>query len=535
MEVNFCEYLIKIGFINKESFSNLILDYHKKYSNNNNDFLDCMALILNNFINNLSQEEKNFMSLNLVKYYLQIMNNKKIYRLKAIYNLYKGKISLIKLKYLYRWKLIVLLKTIIDNSENIYNDNFTLTNYIHQNRKIKKRNNRNNRNDFDKNKNTFLSMKINKNNKYIDKFQILFNNYGKKKKHPISSQNESSKKFDSTKENSIKRKNIKNLSELKTSLALKEQQEIKECTFSPKINQTSRAKSPLKNEENELSLINKNFSSEGSKKKFFGIFDKLNNYDIIYRNRKKMNLEKYEELLKEQNTFRPRLYNNSFTKKFTKNNKSFNERQQLFLDKKEKNSENVKKLIEQEFSKLCSFVPEINISLESPKTLGILKEFYTNQNERDIKKDKSSSPFLRLYQDSKNRNIRQNQREKDYNKYIIDMANIPCKKDNNVDYEKINQLYLNPEKKEIMKKTKMKVEDEEGYTFKPDIYINNCSKNIYSDFFERNEKFLKDKQKFIELSIKENNKLYNKDKFSKAQKKEIVKNIVKRLTSNKNK
>ena len=80
MEVNFCEYLIKIGFINKESFSNLILDYHKKYSNNNNDFLDCMALILNNFINNLSQEEKNFMSLNLVKYYLQIMNNKKIYR-----------------------------------------------------------------------------------------------------------------------------------------------------------------------------------------------------------------------------------------------------------------------------------------------------------------------------------------------------------------------------------------------------------------------------------------------------------------------
>ena len=65
MEVNFCEYLINIRFINKESFSNLILQYHKFISNNssaNINFLDNMNHILTNFINNLSQEEKNYKS-----------------------------------------------------------------------------------------------------------------------------------------------------------------------------------------------------------------------------------------------------------------------------------------------------------------------------------------------------------------------------------------------------------------------------------------------------------------------------------------
>ena len=69
------------------------------------------------------------------------------------------------------------------------------------------------------------------------------------------------------------------------------------------------------------------------------------------------------------------------------------------------------------------------------------------------------------------------------------MANISCKKENKVDYEKINELYLYQKKKEIMEKTKKKVEEEEGSTFKPDIYINECGNNINSDFFERTKNF----------------------------------------------
>ena len=148
------------------------------------------------------------------------------------------------------------------------------------------------------------------------------------------------------------------------------------------------------------------------------------------------------------------------------------------------------------------------------------------------------SPFLRLYEDSKNRNERKILREKKYNNYIDDMANISCKKDNNINYDKINELYLYEKKNDIMKKTKKKVENEEGSTFKPDIYINNTFKNITSNFYERNEKFVKDKQNFIEISRKERDKLYNRNnnnikdnrnKFSKEEKNEIIKNIVKRL------
>ena len=543
MEVNFCEYLINIGFINKESFSNLILQYHKfisDASDANINFLDNMNHILTNFINNLSQEEKNYMSLNLIKYYLQFITNKKLCRLRSLYMLYKGKVSLIKIKYLYRWKSLNFTK---ENNNNNLDTN--LINKKHVNKKVKSRKKRNEENCLEKFKFNFLSMKINNNNKYVDKFQVIFNNNYSKKKHRLSSKNESSiKKLDSTtkdtKENTIKNK--KNMSELQTSLALKEQKEFQECTFSPKINHnhTARVKSP-KLEDNDMSAIgdkhkyiynqNRNNSERNSKKKFFEIFEKLHNDNVIYKNKIKLSKEKYEEKLKEINTFRPKIYNNSFTKNFAKkNNKSFSERQKDFLEKKIEISEKIKKIAEEKFSKLYTFVPEINISNSN-----ILKEYYTNTNNID-KKNKYSSPFLRLYEESKNRNMRQNKREKEYDDKIIDMANISCKKENKVDYQKINELYLYQKKKEIMEKTKKKVEEEEGSTFKPDIYINECGKNINSDFFERNEKFLIDKKNFIELSIKEQNKVFtkNKNKYSKEEKKEIVNNIMKRLTNEKN-
>ena len=146
----------------------------------------------------------------------------------------------------------------------------------------------------------------------------------------------------------------------------------------------------------------------------------------------------------------------------------------------------------------------------------------------------SQSPFMRLYEESKDRNLRKIKREKEYKNYINNMANISFKKEiKDVNYEKLNELYLYDKKYEIIKKTRQKVENEEGSTFKPDIYINNTSKNITSDFYERNEKFIKDKQDFIEKSIKERDKLFNNniDKYSREEKDEIIKNIVKRLSN----
>ena len=83
MEINFCEYLINIGLINKETFSNLILEYHNKFSDNN--FAVNMKDLLINFLDNLSKEEKNYMSINIVKNYLESMKTKKLDKLKSIY------------------------------------------------------------------------------------------------------------------------------------------------------------------------------------------------------------------------------------------------------------------------------------------------------------------------------------------------------------------------------------------------------------------------------------------------------------------
>ena len=192
------------------------------------------------------------------------------------------------------------------------------------------------------------------------------------------------------------------------------------------------------------------------------------------------------------------MYKNSFTKKYSRNNnESFIQRQNSFLMKKEKNYEKNQKLIDEKYSKICKFAPAIN-SYYSQTTKGI-------------------SPFIRLYEDSKSRSNRKKQREIDYNNYINEMANTSTKRGHFIDYEKINELYLNPKKNEIIKKTKKKVEEEEGSTFRPYIFYNECTKYI--------------KQNFIELSIKQQNKIFNKRKISSEEKKEIVKNILLKLAN----
>jgi len=542
MEVDFCEHLINIGFINKESFSNIILDYHKNYSNNN--FATNMTNTLSNYINNLSNEEKNYMSANLVGNYLNYLNNKKIKALKTIFNIYKVKVLYQKLKYLYRWKI----NTINNNNEKENNEALTTIKASKSNKnKFKRSNKRYNQNEINtsQDKMNCLSMKIdnNKINKCLDKYKILFNNYDMKKKHKISYNDSSMRKLESTKENSIKN-NKKINNELQSSLALKEQKELMECTFSPKINKFPRRIKSTGTDKKYSTINNEQNNYNNNRGDLLEIFNKLHNDKIYYRDKIKKQEELLEKKFREENTFKPKLYN-SCNKKYTKNNLTFNERQKNFLEKKEMNSGRIQKIMDDNYSRVCSFVPEVNVfikrykefnenfMLRNPNSYSI-EEFHSNPTP-NIRTNKFSSPFNRLYEDSKNRTIRQDQRRKDYNNYLDEMANLTCKKDNSVDYNKINELYLYEQKKNIINKTKKKVEEEEGISFRPNIYINELGKNIYSDFYERNEKFLKDRQDFIDNSIKMQNKSLNKDKFSKEQKKEIVKNIVERLTNTKNK
>jgi len=536
MEINFFEYLINIGLINKESFSNFVLDYRKKFSKKN--FLENMEDLLSNFFENLSKEEKSYMSVNLVKNYLDYLNNKKFDKLKKIYQILKEKLFFQKLKYFFYLKISSFRK-----KEKIK----TVANYQKINKSIPKMNNRIKRNRNTPNElDNFVTMKINTSRK---RGTINIDKSSKNKiKNISSSQNDSTtKKYDSTKEsiNPSKKNNKKNINEIPSSSTLKEQQELKECTFSPKINTYTKIKKNTQKKE-----IKENKSNT---KRLFEVFNKLHNDNLIYQNKIKYNQEKYEKRFKEENTFHPKINNNnSFSKKLNKSNKTFDERQQIYLEKKEKNNEKMKQELDDNCSKLCSFIPEVNTIINTFNKSKIIKnESNTELKNSDIIIDyyssrtgetlssKNKSPFLRLYEESKNRNIRKKNREKEYKIRLNEMANISCKKEiNNVDYEKLKELYLYDKKNDIIRKTRQKVENEEGTTFKPDIYFNKSSKNIKSGFYERNEKFIKDKQNFIECSIKERDKLFNNnikkeninlDNFSKEEKNEIINNIVKRL------
>lgn len=536
MEINFFEYLINIGLINKESFSNFVLDYRKKFSKKN--FVENMEDLLSNFFENLSKEEKSYMSVNLVKNYLDYLNNKKFDKLKKIYQILKEKLFFQKLKYFFYLKISSFRK-----KEKIK----TVANYQKINKSIPKMNNRIKRNRNTPNElGNFVTMKINTSRK---RGTINIDKSSKNKiKNISSSQNDSTtKKYDSTKEsiNPSKKNNNKNINEIPSSSTLKEQQELKECTFSPKINSYTKIKKNTQKKE-----IKENKSNT---KRLFEVFNKLHNDNLIYQNKIKYNQEKYEKRFKEENTFHPKINNNnSFSKKLNKSNKTFDERQQIYLEKKEKNTEKMKQELDDNCSKLCSFIPEVNTIINTFNKSKIIKnESNTELKNSDIIIDyyssrtgetlssKNKSPFLRLYEESKNRNIRKKNREKEYKNRLNEMANISCKKEiNNVDYEKLKELYLYDKKNDIIRKTRQKVENEEGTTFKPDIYFNKSSKNIKSGFYERNEKFIKDKQNFIECSIKERDKLFNNnikkeninlDNFSKEEKNEIINNIVKRL------
>ena len=536
MEINFFEYLINIGLINKESFSNFVLDYRKKFSKKN--FLENMEDLLSNFFENLSKEEKSYMSVNLVKNYLDYLNNKKFDKLKRIYQILKEKLFFQKLKYFFYLKISSFRK-----KEKIK----TVANYQKINKSIPKMNNRIKRNRNTPNElDNFVTMKINTSRK---RGTINIDKSSKNKiKNISSSQNDSTtKKYDSTKEsiNPIKKNNKKNINEIPSSSTLKEQQELKECTFSPKINTYTKIKKNTQKKE-----IKENKSNT---KRLFEVFNKLHNDNLIYQNKIKYNQEKYEKRFKEENTFHPKINNNnSFSKKLNKSNKTFDERQQIYLEKKEKNTEKMKQELDDNCSKLCSFIPEVNTIINTFNKSKIIKndsntelknsdiiiDYYSSRTGETLS-SKNKSPFLRLYEESKNRNIRKKNREKEYKNRLNEMANISCKKEiNNVDYEKLKELYLYDKKNDIIRKTRQKVENEEGTTFKPDIYFNKSSKNIKSGFYERNEKFIKDKQNFIECSIKERDKLFNNNikkeninlgNFSKEEKNEIINNIVKRL------
>ena len=541
MEKKFCKFLIKIGMIDEDTSSTFIKIYKDIFRESPNiNIFELSFQILITFLNNLTNSQKNYMCHNLPLKFYEIREKNKRDKLISIIikNRLKNKINL--LKHLFTWKKnsknnpkdkMISYKNRTINTFNKSNSSFKRSNQTSSSTiyKIQYPNYHSNANIIDE--------KID----YItehDKISIDNNTYNKSNSHLFlsnttkNSQNSGIKKY----YNCINKINYKELNKsasgdklisskrdkksltinnsrssnniINTTWAYKEQKELKECTFKPKINN-------LKKSNNGSKTSNKEREEELQSR-----FEKLYKDDIKYKISKEIKALEYDHYTNKELTFNPNINNNPNLLKEERKEK-FENRIKSYIDIKNKHHNEIQNKINEEFSKKYSFSPKINKSYSNNS---LFTKTINEKNESEY----TIPAYIRLYQESKLRNQKQIQRKKEVEQYVNSLSNSLIKTISVVNLDKINELYENKEKSKNNEKIKNKVESEEGVTFKPYIYKNRFSKNIFSNFYERNSRFLEDKEKFIVLhqSVPNPN---SKKKISQNEKKEIVKNIVDRL------
>ena len=330
--------------------------------------------------------------------------------------------------------------------------------------------------------------------------------------------------------NLSKSKTEHNLIPEKTSQYLKEQNElINYCTFKPKINKSSSL-SHYYNSSNKRTI------------------DRLYLDSKSRLARKELESLKKNTLESKENTFQPKFVSSSVKRvksDFDKRLKEFE------INKKNK----IKKLsedLEEEQKQQFTFIPKINefnynnninnrrnINDSNNYTISNLSKTSTiNQSMISKNNNKRIPVYKRLYNENKNKLIRQEKREKEEMEKIkknsskISEGSIGFN-NNILDKKKtIEELYNDYKSKKARLKLKQEeIEKEQGITFQPELISDkNYFNRIIPDFYQREKIFLEKQQKNIEIykQYLENEQNNNK-KYSQEEKKEIFNNIVTRL------
>ena len=542
MEINFCKFLSKIGMIDNDTSLTFIKIYNdiSKEDTKINIF-ELSFQILLTFLNNITNSQKKYMCHNLpLKYYEIYEKNKKDKLISIIMkNRLKNKINLFK--YFSKWKNKSKNKKIeVIKKNNRGINSFNKKYYVYKKINQKISNNiykipypknvlkSNLLEDDFYNINAHDGLSVDNNLSNQSNSQIILsntvknsnNNSGIKKnyKSKNSKYKQINKSFSENK--SLHSKNQKKFlnnycstNNINSTWGYKEENELKECTFKPKINNLKQIITPSK--------MSYNKRKEELQKRF----DKLYYDNVKYNLSKEIKAIELDHIANRDLTFNPNI---NYKPYLLKNDKkqNFENRIKAYLELKNKHSNEIQNKMNEEFNNNYSFSPKINNS-KINNSYSTNTIFAKTINEKNDSESTISIPaFIRLYEESKLRNKKRLQRKKEIDDYINNLSNSLIKKITVVNLNKINDLYENKEKSKIDEKTKNKVQNEEGITFKPFIYKNKLAKNINSNFYERNTKFLEDKEKFINAH---QNNVSKKKKISKNEKKEIVKNIIERL------
>ena len=316
--------------------------------------------------------------------------------------------------------------------------------------------------------------------------------------------------------NISKKDNGKN--KLLTSLESKELEDLKECTFKPRINnilissmKQSRSQTKNKSRDNIESIFERLYKDEEKNK----LSKELRTIDREYTIGKKF-------------SFTPNINGKLKNIYRYQQHKNFAQRQREYMEKIDKKREDLRGKIDSEFDLICSF---------NPKITNEKGEYYIIKNKKKEKNMAKSSVFRRLYKDVEKRQELREQKEKENIDKFNEMANYLTLDKKVNDTSLIERLFDN-RKEDIINKTREKVEKEEGITFQPDIGDNDYIQNINSNFMERNEDWIIRRNNFIEeenakqLENLRNNGIGNKKKYTSEEREQIISNIIERLYEN---
>ena len=549
MDKNFSLYLTKLGFFDDNTAKEIIksnkLLENKKFS-------DSSFHYLMNFFENLNEEQKKYMSYFIPNNYKIITNKLRTRKIKSILiqTILRQKLKL--LKKLYQWKNNIKINTyrniinkynIEENHKLSYDDNeklsknntITLDDYLAK-EKINIYNNNINPNDkgisniksiynsinikpykskneraFNKQKNKLITKLYYNTNNNLRTYNYENNNNNKMRKPDL--------KYiykNLYQRNISKKDNSKN--KLLTSLESKELEDLKECTFKPRINnilissmKQSRSQTKNKSRDNIESIFERLYKDEEKNK----LSKELRTIDREYTIGKKF-------------SFTPNINGKLKNIYRYQQHKNFAQRQREYMEKIDKKREDLRGKIDSEFDLICSF---------NPKITNEKGEYYIIKNKKKEKNMAKSSVFRRLYKDVEKRQELREQKEKENIDKFNEMANYLTLDKKVNDTSLIERLFDN-RKEDIINKTREKVEKEEGITFQPDIGDNDYIKNINSNFMERNEDWIIRRNNFIEeenakqLENLRNNGIGNKKKYTSEEREQIISNIIERLYEN---
>ena len=471
MEKQFLDFLVNIGLIDlKTSITLKEINHEILNSKNIRNFSDYFFISLMHYFNNLTLSQKKFICFNLPLRFILNKEKEKNRKMRLIILKKQLKEKSLKLKYLLTWirqnknKRKTLTKQ--KSGGSLLSKKISFDDFI--NRK--------------KNEGYKLNYKNDNINIDINNSNII------QKKNLKIRKNNSFNKSNSNNYYTNKTNDIINSKDIITTTDKLELLQLSECTFKPSINTTNN------------SFRNTNINSD-----FQTTFDKLYKDSEKYRIKKNLRAMEYESIINKDLTFRPNICQ---TPKIISNFKfdKFEIRQKNFIDNKINKENKLKKNIERNAERKCSFSPKVNkiidftsTSFNNNKTNEENKNVNSNNNNNcdsyySISTVKTIPAHVRLYNDSKRRNSSYIQKEIEYKNLIEELANRTSKRFCKVNYNKLNNLHENKEKKIIFEKTKKKVEMEEGITFKPELHLNNkYADRIFSDFYDRNTNTKKNK------------------------------------------